>query len=42
MTPKEQQLLVNMAIDKTGDTPVDYTCPICLGLVYNPLTCSEC
>ena len=34
--------MINYATDEFGDTPETFSCPLCLGLVYKPVTCTIC
>ena len=42
MTEEKKKQLMNMATNVCGEVPDDFTCPICLGIVYEPLTCNQC
>lgn len=42
MTTEKKKLLVDLATDIEGNIPDDFCCPICLSLVYEPLTCNTC
>ena len=34
--------MINNASDETGEVPEAFSCPLCLGLVHKPLTCTIC